>query len=458
MGPITNGFERIGTLANLPIATSTAPRELMEQVRWADWAPGGTELAVATAAAGQARLEYPIGTTLLEVPGWISHPRVSPDGDRIAFIEHPQFGDDRGFVAVVDRNGDYRRIGGVWATLWGLAWRPDGGEIWFTGGPDAALAVRRLHAATLDGDLRLLAISPGELTLHDVSATGDVLLSVEDRRRSLLGLAPGASGERNLTWLDRSIAGDISPDGNLLLFHEGGKAGAVVGSIYTRKMDGSPAVRLAEGYARRFSPDGRWVLGAVPTIPRQWRCVPTGAGSPRDIEFREFESGTFQGAGFLADSRRLVVWGSIAGQPSRAWIYDPDSGERVALGPDAAFPAFVAQDGRHVVMVSADRDAWMVPVEDGEPRPIAGLRAEDRIVGCTLDARAVYTSVTTDRDAKVWRVDVATGARELLHELSPPNQAGLAGVGNFVTTPDGKHYVYGYTQQLSELYLARGIR
>ncbi len=458
MGPPVNGFERVGTLARLPLATSTAPRELMEQVRWADWDPRGAELAVVRFADGKTRLEFPPGKTIFETTSWISHPRVSPDGRRVAFLEHPQQGDDRGFVAVVERDGSFRRIGETWSTLWGLAWRPDGQEIWFAGGPEAALSVRRLYAVTLDGDLRLLAISPGELTLHDISASGDVLVSVEDRRRSLIGLPSGASAEVELSWLDRSIADDLSPDGKLLLFHEGGKAGAVVGSLYLRTLDGSPAVRLAEGYGVRLSPDLKWVLTFIPGDPRQWRLVPTGAGNPVPLDLKQFEAATLQVAGFAPDSRRLLVWGAVDDGVRRFWIFDPGSGERSPLGPAPAVPRGVFHDGHHVALDDGEGRTWLVSVDTGAQRPIPGLAPREQIAGLSDDARTVYVAERSDRDAVIYRVDVESGKRERLRTLTPPNQAGVAGISNVIVTPDGEHYVYGYTQQLSELYLARGIR
>src|SRR5262249_24974051 len=52
-----------GTLARAP-GTGSAPRELMERVTYADWAPSG-QLAVVYGASGEKqRLEYPIGKTL----------------------------------------------------------------------------------------------------------------------------------------------------------------------------------------------------------------------------------------------------------------------------------------------------------------------------------------------------------------------------------------------------------
>ena len=38
---------------------------------------------------GKCRIEYPIGNVLFETAGWASHLRVSPDGERVAFLHHP---------------------------------------------------------------------------------------------------------------------------------------------------------------------------------------------------------------------------------------------------------------------------------------------------------------------------------------------------------------------------------
>jgi hypothetical protein len=94
----------MGTLARAPLVGG-APREVLEHVQWADWAPDGTSLAVVRDYNGQNRLEYPIGKVLYETGGWISHPRFSPQGDKIAFLDHPVQGDDSGSLAVVDLQG-----------------------------------------------------------------------------------------------------------------------------------------------------------------------------------------------------------------------------------------------------------------------------------------------------------------------------------------------------------------
>src|SRR6266568_8210670 len=123
-------FVRTGTLARASVAGGAAPREVLEDVLWADWGPDGM-LAIVREAQGKSRLEFPIGKVLYETTGFITHPRVSPRGDAVAFLDHPAHTDDGGAVAIVDGSGARKTLSALFASIWGLAWSP-GGEIWFT--------------------------------------------------------------------------------------------------------------------------------------------------------------------------------------------------------------------------------------------------------------------------------------------------------------------------------------
>src|SRR6185295_5609001 len=191
----------VGTLARAPMSGS-ASRDVLEDVQDADWLPDGTGLAVAHYVNRQYQLEFPIGTTVYRTSGWISHLRVSPDGQSVAFLDHPIFGDDRGSVAIVDRAGKMRVLSVVYESTQGLAWLPSGREIWYTGVKEGGGSSRSLDAVTLAGVMRSVYAAPGNLTLNDIGKDGSVLFAQSTDRRGVMALAAGETKERDLSWLD----------------------------------------------------------------------------------------------------------------------------------------------------------------------------------------------------------------------------------------------------------------
>ncbi len=75
------------TLATVPLAGG-APRELLDDVLEADWAPDGKSLAAIRLVDDKFRLEFPLGRVLYEPSAWIKHLQFSPGGDLLAFAGH----------------------------------------------------------------------------------------------------------------------------------------------------------------------------------------------------------------------------------------------------------------------------------------------------------------------------------------------------------------------------------
>jgi eukaryotic-like serine/threonine-protein kinase len=220
-----------GTLARVSIEGG-APREILNDIQWADWAPNGTDLAVVRDAEGKNRLEFPISKVLYETVGWISHPRISPKGDRIAFAEHPIPGDDAGFISVIDLAGNKKALNSGFTTVQGVAWTADGKEIWFTGSDIGD--IRGLYAVDLEGHQRSITRVPGILTLQDIYRDGRVLIARDSIRREITGITPGSNQERDFTWLDWSLPDELSADGKTLLLTEAGEGGGAGYSVVPR--------------------------------------------------------------------------------------------------------------------------------------------------------------------------------------------------------------------------------
>ena len=250
----TKAFVRTGRLARISIAGG-APRDILDDVQYADWSPDGKDLAIVRDVGAKCRIEYPIGKVLFETSGWISHPRVSPDGALVAFLDHPVPNDDGGRVAVVDRSGKKRDVSPLYATAQGLVWRPDGGEIWYTAAEGGFN--RAVHGVTLSGKVRLVGRVPGISTIRDISQQGRVLMTNESARLGILARGPGDDKERELSWLDYSLVTDVRSDGSKILITESGK-GAVRPT--RRTCEGSTERRRCAwetGPPRRFHPTAR---------------------------------------------------------------------------------------------------------------------------------------------------------------------------------------------------------
>src|SRR5581483_9970965 len=233
----------LGTLARAPL-NGGSPRPILDNVLDADWDHDGHDLAVTHVVNEQFRLEYPIGKSLYEEggQGYISHPRFSPKGDKIAFLHHPVEGDDKGEVVIVDLAGKSKVLSAGWASIRGLSWSPLGDEIWFTasdvGFADAAFAV------DLSGRKRILARLLPDLTLQDVTFDGHALLVHSDLKGHVFVHGPGTQNERELRSLELSSATSLSQNGEYLL--SGGFSTTEYG-VFLRKTDGSPPVRLGDG-------------------------------------------------------------------------------------------------------------------------------------------------------------------------------------------------------------------
>ncbi len=445
-----------GTLARVALAGG-APREILEDVQWADWAPNGDSLAVVRDVGGMNRLEFPIGKVLYETVGWIGHPRVSPKGDLVAFLDHPLPGDDWGSVAVVDLAGSKRTLSKGSPNAQGLAWSPNGEEIWFTASQTGA--ARSLYAVTLSGHERLVARVPGVLTLHDFSRDGRVLLGRESWRREVTGLSAAENEERDLTWLDWSFPTDLSADGKTLLFTEQGEGGGAAYSVYLRQTDGSPAVRLGEGQGFALSPDQKWVISGPLSSPGQLFLLPTKAGEPRLLTQDAINHLTVR---WFPDGKRILFCGNEPGNGARLYVQDIAGGKPEAITPEGAASLLdqrpLSPDGKWAAAIGPDQRGYLYPVAGGEPRSIPGFTAEDAPIGWSTDGRKLYMYRYGEFPTKVYLLDIENNQKKLVKQLMPRDPAGVNIIFPILVTPDGKSYVYGYRRILSDLYVVEGLK
>ncbi len=449
------GYAITGNLAQAPLS-GTASRELLEDVGWADWSPDGASLAVVHAPQGRYRLEFPVGKVLYETAGWISYPRVSPKGDAVAFLDHALFGDDRGSVAIVDLAGKKTTLSRDWESAQGLAWSPSGKEIWFTAG--RAGAARGLHAVTPAGRERSVLSTPGALTLQDVSRDGRALLAEMNVRLGFYGVSPGEAKERDLSGFEWSWGPRLSADAKSIFFTEQGEAGGPGYSVYLGKLDGSAAVRLGEGAGLAISPDGKWVLAVqIRTSPTTLVLLPTGAGQPKTFP-KDPINREISFAAFLPDGKSIAYNAREPGKLPRVFVQDLEGGPARPVSPEGVVGELLSPDGKSLVTRTEGQGLAVAPLGGGPSAPVRGIEAGERAMGWTADDRSIFVSSQRVLPARIFRVDLASGQRELWKEFLPADPTGISRLGGASISADGKTIVFGYSHQVGDLYVAEGLR
>jgi Tol biopolymer transport system component len=454
------GYARLGTLARAPVSGGSA-RDLLENVSSADLAPDGQTMAVVLAPNWRYRLEFPAGKTLYETAGWIGQVRISPRGDEVAILDHPQFGDDRGGVSLIDRAGKRTVLSDGWASAQGIAWSPDGTEIWFTASDSGS--DRRLWAVSRSGKRRFIAASPGEMTLMDISKAGQVLFLHGRQQIGVLALAAGETRERDLSAMDWSRSPILSNDGKTMVFSEEGEGGGPGYSVFLAKTDGSStSTRLGEGEAMAISSDGKWVLaGLVRSTPVELVLLPTGAGEP--VRLKTAGLNVELSGSFLPGDRKIVFIASASGHPRRVFELDLSGGEPRPVSPEGMPGGLPSPDGKQLIVFQQGKPPSLLSREDGAIHPIPGAELRDNALDWSSDGRALFLrprrddtqSQLTDR---VVRLDLATGRRETWRDVRPADTSAMTSVSVSAITPDGKTLGFTYVRNNNDLYAVDGWR
>jgi eukaryotic-like serine/threonine-protein kinase len=455
-----NAWWKAGTLAVVP-TLGAAARPVSEDVLDADWSPDGRSLAVLRQVGSLRRVEFPLGHTVYETESALFFLRVSPTGDRIAFYE----GDIRGLsVCMLDLSGRHTVLSPGWADSWNLTWSPDGREIWFGASKPCSASGAAIYAVDLAGHLRLLLEGPGALDIKDVAADGSVLLAQNLWRFVTRAWGPEQGHDRNISWLELSYSSDLSGNGRVALLNTVSECsgGASTGlATFLRPTDGSPPIRVMDGWASSLSPDGRSVLVAE---PRALRIVPTGSGTTRTLPLGFSVASSTPFAQWSPDGDHIVVAAvEGGGKLSLKEVAAADGRVLSASQPFAPDPLTwnwmspVSPDGRLIAVRSMDGRVLIVPLDGGPLRALPASEVNDAPVQWAADSRSVYVFRPGEVPAQVFRLSLDAPSRTFWRDIRPPDTS-ATGIGTLFLSRDGRVGVYGYQAHATDLYLLRGLR
>src|SRR5262249_48756313 len=157
--------------------------------------------------------------------------------------------------------------------------------------------------------------------------------------------------------------------------------------------------------------------------------------------------------------RHFLVGGVEEGRGERVYLLDIDGGKPRPITPEnyrGVGPISTA--GKRFLARGPDGKAQICSVDGGTPPPVPGLQVDELPAGWTADDRAHYVQAKGGPGARIDRLDLATGRRELWKEILPSDPTGVIRTSSVLISPDGTFYAYAYSRVLSNLFLVEGLK
>jgi serine/threonine protein kinase/Tol biopolymer transport system component len=447
-----NQFINRGTLQRMPIGGNSL-RDIAEDVQDADWFPDGENLMIVRYFKGGNRIEYPINNVLWETTGYVSNPRFSPDGKQIAFLEHPKQWDNRGYVSIVDTLGNKQTLTDEWSGIEGLAWNPQTNEIWFTASKSGESY--GLYAVTTEGKARRLSSAPVNLLLHDVSKSGEVLISRAHQYTNIYASLDGETAERNLTWLYVVGISDYSSDGKSYIFTHFGEGSGSNYKVYYRDVGDAEPIHLGDGRAQSLSPDKTLALSTL-NQPVQLIVLPVKAGEKQVLPRGDIEQ--YDRAEWFPDGRQILITGRRQGEKSsRCFIQNFSTGEIRALTPEGVTGTQISPDGKMIFVRDSDGEASLFEIGSGKSTPLKNLAPEDEVIGWSDDNQHLFIAHRLKIPIEIFKFNAASGEKKLIKVIDPQDKAGVMGQPYVFVTPDGKSFLYGLRKYMFDLFIMENL-
>jgi Tol biopolymer transport system component len=294
--------------------------------------------------------------------------------------------------------------------------------------------------------------------LQDIAADGRVLFTVDNERLAMEWSGKEKQQTQDLSWYDWTEAKDISQDGQWVLFEESGQPAGPHYAVGIRRTDGSPPIRLGEGTAGGLSRDGKWAASVFTGTPEHLTLFPVGAGQPREVPLPGLDHLLNGAARFLPDGKRVVVDGSELGKSVRSYIAEISGGALRPVTPEGISAMMPSPDGKYLAGARGKDGVVLFPVDGSQSLTVPGVDTSYAVAEWSADSKALYIYRSGEVPLKIYRLDIASGKKDVLRELVPADRAGVVSIGPVVSMRDASRFAYSYYQTLSVLYVASGLK
>jgi len=221
-------------------------------------------------------------------------------------------------------------------------------------------------------------------------------------------------------------------------------------------------VRLVSTPAHEFgpviSPDGKWALDVSISDPPRVTLLPIGTGQAREVPLVGLEHVQNGAARFMPDGSHIVINANEQGHSVRGYLVDLSGGKPRPVTPEGIASLLVSPDGRYVTAQSADSSVVLCSVENGNAQKIPGMNSDDTAAQWSEDSSALYVYRSGEIPARIFLLDIRTGQRTLVREISPSERAGVISIAPITLSRNASRFAYSYYQNLSVLFVISGLK
>jgi hypothetical protein len=215
-------------------------------------------------------------------------------------------------------------------------------------------------------------------------------------------------------------------------------------------------VRLAAGTAITFFPSGDKVLGT--NFPCELSVFPLGAGQ---TEKHSFQLGNCLGVDVAENGQDILIM--ELGDTNKLYIGDLKTNKQTELKGanvlfDSVWAAHFSPDGKRILELSQEGKVVMFQRDGGAPVEVPWFKKTEIPFQWSSDPDYVLATDPSSFPIPIYKVNINNGERRLLVHIDPPDQSGIGSLQGIKFAADEKSYVYGYSQDLSKLYLVRNLR
>jgi len=97
-------------------------------------------------------------------------------------------------------------------------------------------------------------------------------------------------------------------------------------------------------------------------------------------------------------------------------------------------------------------------LDGSPPKALSGVQPLERPIEWSEDGKAVFVFTRGVLPAPIIRIDLETGERKIVREITPSDPTGVGGLTVARMALDGSAIAYSFPQSMGDLYVIGGLK